>query len=140
MAYDEEEDESIWLDKPVQVPGHLKHPVTPGDAELPEEEEAPDPDFDEDEKEDLEEEETSSPPKKPPVTPIPTGSRTPAPPSSGVATAAPVPIGECCKRMKREVAEQTNVMFWEDHKKNKIIVFAHNLNMILHCPFCGAKL
>jgi hypothetical protein len=74
-----------------------------------------------------------------PVGPGPGGAKTP-PPAPTVAAAPPAKPGECCGRMKKEVAERTNVTLYKDIKDNDIVVFAHNYNKILHCPWCGAKI
>jgi hypothetical protein len=117
MNYEEEEeDESVWASKKMDL------------------------DLSDPSKESEEEEE-------PPVSPRPGARPTPAAPGgalppSPTGTVPPPPpaakkLGECCKRMTNELAQETNVLKWKDHKENPIIVFAHNLNKILHCPWCG---
>jgi hypothetical protein len=127
-----------------------------------EEEEEPDPDFPEDEdavmrrkfmkkKAGIEEEEEIPLPKRPaipthrpgspiasPIGPGPGGAKTPPPPPPPMAP--PAKPGECCPRMKKEIGERTNVTLYKDRKDNDIVVFAHNFNKILHCPWCGARI
>lgn len=72
------------------------------------------------------------------------GAKTP-PPGTGTPIPTPtviskVKLGECCKRMSKELLEKTNVAPWQDHKGNKIIAFSHTYLKLLHCPWCGAKL
>lgn len=74
-------------------------------------------------------------------------SRPPGIPSPPTGTGVPIPtavakpiLGECCKRMNKELLEKTNVQWWNDHKGNKLIAFSHTYLKLLHCPWCGAKL
>jgi hypothetical protein len=83
---------------------------------------------------------TGTKPPPPGGGPIGTGPGAPTPPATTPPPPPAAKPGECCARMKKEALERTNAQMWKDHKGGDIVVFAHNMNKMIHCPWCGAKI